>query len=138
LRRTTASAIYNKSFSSDRNWSNAFVWGQNHTDENRTNAFLFETNYQFQKNTIFGRLEQVQKSGHELVLDHEDESKVFQVGAYSLGYVRDLVKDKGIDVGLGGQATFNRNPPGLISYYGGQNHGGFQIFLRLRPSGMNH
>ncbi len=70
--------------------------GQNHTD-----AFLFETNYQFQKNTILGRLKQVQKSGHEFVLDHDDEGKVFQVGAYSFGYVRDLVKDKGIYVRLG-------------------------------------
>ncbi|MDQ3749319.1 MAG: hypothetical protein M3367_09970 [Acidobacteriota bacterium] len=65
-------------------------------------------------------MEQVQKSEYEFILDylvlnHDDEGKVFQAGAYSLRYVRDLVKDKGIDVGLGGQATFNRNPSGLIS-----------------------
>ncbi len=137
LRRTTASAIYNRNFSGDRNFSGTFVWGRNHTDENRTNAFLFEGNYQFQKNNIFARLEQVQKSGHELALEnHDDEHRVFLVGAYSVGYVRDLIKDKGIDIGLGAQATYNRNPAGLIPYYGGQNHGGFQIFLRLRPSKM--
>jgi hypothetical protein len=68
LRRTTASAIYNKSFSENRNWSNTFVWGQNHSDEGRTNALLFESNYEFFKNSIFGRAEQVQKNAHELAL----------------------------------------------------------------------
>ncbi len=138
-RRTTASAIYNKNLANDRNWSNAFVWGQNHDDEGRTNAFLFESNYQFQKNTIFGRFEEVQKSAHELVLEdpiyaHQN----FLVGALSVGYIRDIVKDKGIDVGLGAMATYNHNPAAIAPVYGGTNHGGFQIFMRFRPSRMQH
>lgn len=138
-RRTTASAIYNKNFTGDRNWSNAFVWGQNHDDEGRTNAFLFESNYQFQKNTIFGRAEEVQKSAHELVLEDEIyHGRNFLVGAYSVGYIRDIVKDKGIDVGLGAMATFNHNPASIAPVYGGTNHGGFQIFMRFRPSRMQH
>lgn len=136
--RTTASLIYNKHFQNDRNWANTFVWGQNDDDGERTNAFLYESNYQFQKNSIFGRAERVQKSGHELVLDHADEHKIFNVGLYSLGYVRDLMKDKGIDVGLGAQATLYTNPQTLNSIYGGDKHGGFQIFLRFRASRMNH
>ena len=136
-RRTTASAIYNKNFRNDRNWSNAFVWGQNHDDEGRTNSFLFESNYQFQKNTIFGRFEEVQKSAHELVLEDEIyHGQNFLVGAYSVGYIRDIVKDKGIDVGLGAMATFNHNPAAIAPVYGGTNHGGFQIFTRFRPSRM--
>ncbi len=137
-RRTTASAIYNKNFTRDRNWANTFVWGQNNDDGERTNAFLFESNYQFQKNSIFGRVERVQKSGHELVLDHIYEDKIFNVGLYSIGYVRDLVKDKGIDVGLGAQATLYTNPATLNPIYGGAKHGGFQIFMRFRPSRMQH
>ena len=138
-RRTTASAIYNKNLTNDRNWSNAFVWGQNHDDEGRTNAFLFESNYQFQKNTIFGRFEEVQKSAHELVLeDPIYHGRNFLVGAFSVGYIRDLVKDKGIDVGLGAMATYNHNPAAIASVYGGTNHGGFQVFMRFRPSRMNH
>ncbi|MBA2621000.1 MAG: hypothetical protein H0U87_07355 [Acidobacteria bacterium] len=137
-RRTTASAIYNKNLTNDRNWANTFVWGQNNDDGEFTNAFLFESNYQFQKNSIFGRVERVQKSGHELVLDHAREHEIFNVGLYSLGYVRDLIKDKGIDVGLGAQATFYTNPSTLNQIYGGNKHGGFQLFLRFRPSRMNH
>lgn len=137
-RRTTASAIYNKKLGGDRNWANSFVWGQNHDNEGRMNAFLFETNYQFQKNSIFSRLEQVQKSGHELVLPDVFEHQNFWVGVYSLGYIRDLIKDKGIDVGLGAQVTLYTNPPALNAIYGNTTHGGFQIFLRFRPSRMNH
>ncbi|MCD9189341.1 MAG: hypothetical protein LUM44_23190 [Pyrinomonadaceae bacterium] len=136
LRRTTASAIFNKKFADDRNFSSSFIWGQNYAEREYTNSFLFESNYQFQKNLIFGRLERVQKSGHELVLDETDEHGIYNVGAYSLGYVRDIVRDKGIDLGIGGQATLYQNPSSLIPYYGGTNHGGFQFFLRFRPSLM--
>lgn len=138
-RRTTASAIYNKQFGADKNLASSFVWGQNYENGERTNAFLFESNYDFtEKNAVFGRFERVQKSGHELVLDAADEHKIFNVGAYSLGFVRDVVKNKGMDVGLGGMLTINQNPASLNAYYGGTTHGGFQVFLRFRPSKMNH
>lgn len=138
LRRTTASAIYNKKFSGGRNWANSFVWGQNYGNGERTNAFLYESDFQFQKNSIFGRVERVQKSGHELVLDEADEHALFWVGSYSIGYVRELYETKNLNVGLGAQATFYQNPTGLVPYYGGTNHQSWQIFLRLRTSQMSH
>lgn len=134
LRKTTASAIYNKTFSNNKNWANSFVWGQNATHESRTNAFLYESNYDFGKNAIFGRLEQVQKNAHELVLEAPHPEGNFWVGAYSVGYLREIVKDKGIDVGLGGMATFNTNPASIAPFYGGTKHGGWQVFMRFRPS----
>ncbi|MGI8469875.1 MAG: TonB-dependent receptor domain-containing protein [Pyrinomonadaceae bacterium] len=138
-RRTTASAIYNKNFGNDRNWANSFVWGQKtNVDYKHDNAFLYETNYQFQKNAVFSRLEWVQKNSHELALVNPHPPGIHWVGAYSAGYMRDLIRDKGIDVGLGAQATLYRNSPVFSSYYGGQTHGGFQIFMRFRPSRMNH
>ncbi len=136
LRRTTASAIYNKTFSADKNWANSFVWGQNYGNGERSNAFLFESNYQFQKNSIFGRMEVVEKSGHELALDEIDEHNLYNVGAYSLGYVREIYQDKNLNVGLGAQFTINANPASLDSYYGGTTHGGWQIFMRFRPSAI--
>ncbi|NOT46687.1 MAG: hypothetical protein HOP17_02910 [Acidobacteria bacterium] len=140
LRRTTASAIYNKQFSDTRNWASTFVWGQNYKEGEFTNSFLFESDYTFGKNSIFGRVERVQKDGHELVIPNSDplHDGVFWVGAYSLGYVRDIVKDKGIDIGLGGMLTANSNPSALTPYYGGTTHGGWQLFVRLRPSKMKH
>jgi hypothetical protein len=140
MQRTTASAIYNKAFSESKNWASTFVWGQNYKEGHATNSFLFESDYSFGKNAIFGRLERVQKDGHELVIPHKDpiHEDVFWLGAYSIGYVRDIVKNKGIDVGLGGMATFNSNPAALTSYYGGTRHSGYQFFLRFRPSKMKH
>lgn len=140
LRRTTASAIYSKKFSETKNWASTFVWGQNYKEGHATNSFLFESDYTFGKNSIFGRVEQVQKDGHELVLEHDDplHEGVFWLGSYSLGYVRDIVKDKGLDVGLGGMLTANSNPSALTPYYGGKTHGGWQLFVRIRPSRLKH
>ncbi|MEP7076793.1 MAG: sulfocyanin-like copper-binding protein [Acidobacteriota bacterium] len=138
LQKTTASAIYNKPFGDDRNWASTFVWGQNYANQETTNSFLFESNFDFYKNAVFGRIERVQKSGHDLVLDPPDEDRIFWLGSYSLGYVRDLVKGKDIDVGLGGMLTFNSNPSTLTAYYGGTVHTGFQMFLRFRASKMKH
>jgi hypothetical protein len=138
LRRTTASAIYNKQFGDEKNWASTFAWGQNYGNGERSNSFLFESNYDFYKNAVFGRIERVQKSGHELVLDPVDENKMFWVGAYSLGYLRDIVKDKRIDIGMGAMFTANTNPSSLNTYYGGTTHGGWQVFLRFRPSKMKH
>ena len=138
LRRTTASAIYNKAFDENKNWSNTFVWGRNSSDQGNSNSFLFESNYEFYKNSIFGRLEQVEKNAHELVLEPPHPEGNFLVGAYSIGYLREIVKGKKLDVGLGGIATFNTNPSSIASFYGGTKHSGWQIFLRIRPSKMNH
>lgn len=138
LRRATASVIYNKNFSETKNWANAFVWGQNYGNGERTNAFLFESDFTWRKNSVFGRAERVQKSGHELVLDAIDENKIFWVGAYSIGYLREIYKGEYLNVGLGAQASFFQNPNGLVPYYGGTNHRGWQIFLRFRPSLMKH
>lgn len=140
MHRTTASMIYNKNFSEEKNWANTFVWGNNYKEDKATNAFLFESDFTFGKNAVFGRIERVQKDGHELVIPHSDpiHDDTFWVGAYSIGYIRDIVKDKGIDVGLGGMATFNTNPAALVPYYGGTKHSGFQFYLRFRPSKMKH
>jgi hypothetical protein len=134
IRRTTASAIYNKVFGKDRNWSSTFVWGRNISDEGNGNSFLFESNYEFDKNAVFGRLEQVQKNAHELVLEAPHPEGNLLVGAYSVGYLREIVRDKGLDVGIGGMATFNTNPSSIRAFYGGTTHAGWQFYVRLRPS----
>ncbi len=139
IHRTTASAIYNLPLGRDTNWSNSFVWGQNNaTEEGKTQSFLIESNYQRGRNTVYFRWERVQKSGHELVLKPFDESEIFPVSGYSLGYVRDLSHGNGIDVGLGTQFTINDRPDSLDRYYGDDLGYAFQFFLRIRPSQHSH
>jgi len=133
--RTTASLIYNLPLGNDSNWSNSFVWGQNNdTGQGKTQSFLVESDYQRGRDTVYFRWERVQKSGHELVLKPFDESEIFPVSGYSLGYVRDLSHGNGIDIGLGTQFTINDSPDSLDRYYGDDLGYAFQFFLRIRPS----
>lgn len=134
LRRTTASAIYNKKLDENRNWASTLVWGQNYANGERSNSFLFESNYDVLKNSVFGRFETVKKSGHDLVLTPPLDHSEFWVTKFSAGYIRDLVQGKGLDVGLGGMLTWNHNPAPLSGVYGGTDHGGWQVYMRFRPS----
>src|ERR1700730_17517887 len=137
--RTTASAIYNLPLGHDTNWSNSFVWGQNdNTGEGKTQSILLESNYQRGRDTVYGRWERVEKSGHELALRPVDLGRIFPVNAVTLGYVRDLSHGDKIDIGLGGQFTLNVWPDGLDRYYGEGVGYGFQVFLRIRPSLHSH
>ena len=127
--RTTASAIYNMPLGPDRNWSSSFVWGQNNdTGEGKTQSFLVESNYQRGRDTVYGRWELVEKSGHELALNPSDQEKIFTVNALTAGYVHDFSHGNKIDIGLGGQFTLNVWPSGLDRYYGDGVGYGFQFF----------
>jgi hypothetical protein len=133
--RTTVSVIYNLPLGHDSNWSNSFVWGQNHdTGEGKTQSFLIESNYQRGRNTIYLRWERVEKSGHELVLNPAADTRIFPVSAYTVGYVRDLSHGNGLDIGLGTQFTINGRPDTLDRYYGDGLGYAFEFFLRIRPS----
>jgi hypothetical protein len=80
----------------------------------------------------------VEKSGHELVLKPQDESHIFPVSGYTVGYVRDLSHGNGLDIGLGTQFTINGRPDTLDRYYGDDLGYAFQFFLRIRPSLQGH
>ena len=137
--RTTASVIYNRRLSWDSNWSSTFVWGQNHdTGEGKTQSFLIESDYQRGRDTVYARWERVEKSGHELVLARTDESRIFPVSGYTIGYIRDLSHGNDIDIGLGTQFTINDRPDRLDRYYGDDLGYAFEFFLRIRPSLHSH
>jgi hypothetical protein len=149
VHRTSASLVYNKPLGPDANWATTAVWGQNEESDTRqkSNSYLVETNYQRGANAWYARAELVQKSGHELVLQTPAlGERLFDVGGYTIGYVRDLNHPSasrvpggaGIDVGLGAQITVNSKPSGLDPFYGSGTPVGFEIFLRIRPSRMDH
>jgi hypothetical protein len=133
-RRTAASAIYNKHYDDEHNWATTLLWGQNYANLERTNAFLAESNYDFNKNAVFGRFETAQKSAHELVLPKVFGDQVFTVSKISVGYIRDIAQNTALDIGIGGMLTANFNPRTLSPLYGGTSHTGWQLFMRFRPS----
>jgi hypothetical protein len=138
--RTTASVIYNLPLGRDSNWANTFVWGQNHdtAGQGKTQSFLVESDYQRGRDTVYFRWERVEKSGEELVLNAAANTRIFPVGAYTLGYVRDLSHGNGLDIGLGTQFTINNRPDTLDRYYGKDLGYAFEFFLRIRPSLHTH
>jgi hypothetical protein len=134
LRKTTASAVYNKKLDEDHNWASTFVLGQNYANGDHLNSFLLESNYDFFRTAVFGRFETVKKTGHDLVLDPPVDRGQFWLDILSVGYIRDIARSKGLDIGLGAMATLDHNPSSLKPVYGGTTHGGWQVFMRFRPS----
>ena len=123
----------------DANWANTFVWGQNDdTHEGKTQSFLLESDFQRGRDTFYTRLERVEKSGHELVLNGADLAKIFPIYAASFGYVHDFTHGDGVDLGLGAQFTVDHRANELDRYYGDEIGYGLEVFLRIRPSLHRH
>lgn len=136
VHRTTASWVHNKPLGGDSNLQTAFVWGLNdNTIDGNGNSYLAEADYQRGVNTVFTRIENIQKSGNELVLPAPlNTSRKYDLGAYTVGYVRDLSHGKGIDTGVGFAVTADTKPAALDSIYGKGMPVSFELYFRLRPS----
>jgi hypothetical protein len=133
--RITASWLYDKPLVGDSNFTTALVWGQNNlATEGRTNSYLAEADYQRGRNTVFGRYENITKSGHELVLPTALEDGKYNLNALTAGYIRDVTHGTGIDTGIGAAVTLDTHPSSLNSVYGGGTPLGFEVFVRFRPS----
>ncbi len=134
--RVTASWLYNRPQGEDANVTTALVWGQNNlSTEGKTNSYLVEADFQRGRDTVFTRVENIQKSGHELQLPEEALlGRKFTLGAYTVGYVRDLTHGTGLDTGLGFAVTADTHPSALNADYGTGAPFSFQVYLRLRPS----
>ena len=68
-----------------------------------------------------------------MLQDPADESRIFPVSGYTLGYIRDLSHGNGLDIGLGTQFTINDRPGSLDRYYGNDMGCGFSIFSAHSP-----
>ena len=135
--RTTASWLYNRPLGSDSNFTTTLTYGRNHlSSSGDSDAYLAEALLQFGADSVFTRLESVQKTGGELDLGETLQDRKFNVGAYTLGYLHDLSHNKGIDVGVGGTVTVNTKPGALDDAYGRGTPVSFQIMFRFRPSRM--
>ena len=124
--RSTASLHY-----SSGGWSSSLIWGRNHKTATRSNgnSFALESVAPAgRKNFITGRIELVDKD--------ELFDVPFRIGAYTLGYTRDVDLIRFAQTGIGANVTAYTFPSAIKPYYGSRPFGvNMYLRFRLRPGG---
>jgi hypothetical protein len=118
-----------------RRWSGAAVYGANIAAgaSRWSNSVLLEGGLELDRaNTVFGRVEYVQKSSLDLALP--STAAVYDLGAVSAGYVRSLGYPAGMVLGVGARGTVNVVPPALRDAYGSRFPLGAAVYISVRPS----
>lgn len=140
MHRVTASALHGIPLGRDGQVSSVVVWGANEHSSTRdfTHSLTAESEAILDDdNTALARVEWVQKTAEDLVLDAPPSSfpssQVFNVGAISIGYIREILRARGATLGIGAMGTLNFVPAELENSYGARNPKGILIFARLRP-----
>ena len=135
--KTTASAIYSKTFSDNSMINATALWGLNkQKDHDGENAALAEAAFRKKRTALYTRYEFTEKSAEELVLsDAFDEHDVFNVHALTLGANYDILKIGKLNLAGGGQWSIYKSASALNTIYGNSPMS-FQIYLRLYPELM--
>jgi hypothetical protein len=134
--RQTASVEYNHPLAVG-NWATSLVWGRVHevATTTRLNGYLLESTLNFlRRDYVFTRMELVDKNE---LFPEAATHPAYRIGAYTFGGVRDLVRTRAWQLGLGGDVTFYSKPGVLDAAYG-VHPVSFQIFLRVRPGLAGH
>jgi hypothetical protein len=133
-RRTTASLMYVLPRQDGGFWAATFAYGRNSSRAVTSDSFLLETSLNLaQRNTLFARLEHVQKPGEDLnVLP---EQRLFGVSQFTFGAVHDFTPRRAYQTGIGAAVTLNVFPNALESVYGNSPMG-YWVFFRVRPAPM--
>ena len=134
VRRTSASLTWNRPVEIGH-WQTTFAWGRNDPFEGQvTDAFLLESALSFGRNTVFGRVERVDKD-ELFAADHHHpvHDEVVTVGKLSLGAYRTLpVGGNALD--LGGLVSGYALPDAIQPAYGGEPTS-FMLFARFNLGG---
>ena len=118
-------------------WSGAAIYGANVVTgaSQWSNSALLEGSVDLDRaNTVFGRVEYVQKSGLDLALP--STAAVYDLGEISGGYARTLRAAAGMVLAAGARGTVNMVPAALRDAYGSRLPLGGAVFVSLRPGGV--
>jgi hypothetical protein len=133
-RRSTFSATYNAPRKDGGFLAATFGFGNNSTNRINSDSYLLEADLNLaNRNTIFGRVEYVNKLGEELNL--APMNKKFGVSELTLGFVHDITPNRPYQTGIGASVTFNPHPSELDNLYGSSPMG-YWLFVRIRPAPM--
>jgi hypothetical protein len=136
VRRTTASIAYNLPLGTERNWQSVVAWGRNQPSGGEharaTDAWLLESALQWNRWTVFGRLENVDKD--ELFGDAHGSDplagRVFNVTKASLGGYRTFALGRWA-WDFGGLLSSYALPTAIQPVYG-SNPYSYMVFARVR------
>ena len=137
--RVTASVEYTKPMNG-ASWASSLIWGRTHNTATlrNLNSYLAESVLPVtRRNFITGRFELVDKD--ELFANEPDLEQrldtlygsTFRIGAYTLGYTRDIDLFHSVETGIGANFTAYSLPAAIKPYYGSRPVGG-NIFVRFR------
>jgi hypothetical protein len=140
--RMTASLSYSRPMAGGA-WSSSLIWGRDHSTATfrNTNAYLAESVVPIRrKNRITGRFEMVDKD--DLFSDQPDLAQqidvlygsTFRIGAYTIGYTRDIEVFRHVQTGVGANFSAYSLPDAIKGYYGDHPVGG-NVFVRFRLRG---
>ena len=136
--RLVGSAMYGRRLSDDAQWATTFIYGANKEQSWSGSALLESEAVLDRRNTVFARVELVQKSGADLSLRAVPAERLFNTGTASLGYIREFARGQGVTLGVGASGTVNVVPSALESTYGSRTPLGAMVFVRLRPYHSKH
>jgi hypothetical protein len=143
--RVVASLQHGARFGRDGQWATTFVYGANaYEGQSRlSNSALLESELVLNRsNTLFARAELVEKSADDLALTDSVStagaapfvgSQRFNVGSFSIGYIREMVHGHGVTLGIGGEGILSAVPASIEPFYGSRTPVAGLVFLRLRP-----
>jgi hypothetical protein len=137
--RTTASLHYTRPMQGAA-WSSSLIWGRNHSTATfrNLNSYLAESALPIhRRNWITGRWEMVDKD--DLFSNQPDlvqqldvlYGSTFRIGAYTVGYTRDVEVFRYVETGVGVNFSAYSLPDAIKPYYGNHPVGG-NIFVRFR------
>ncbi|HYU08886.1 MAG TPA: hypothetical protein VEK77_05840 [Gemmatimonadales bacterium] len=138
VHRITASVLHGGKLGTNGQIATSLIWGANRHSGKTTHSALAESEAALDRsNTLFARLEIVQKTAADLVLPTGPggfaPESTFTVKSLSLGYIREIVHSRDATLGLGFQGTVNMLPSALDPLYGSRTPLGGLVFVRLRP-----
>jgi len=135
MHRASASVLHGTTLGANGQWSTSLIYGANsHPGHDVSQSLLVESEAVFNaRHSVFGRAEVVQKSAEDLVLPTSVNADHFNVGAVSLGYIREIARFGSGTLGLGAMGTLNVVPSSLSAAYGSRAPLGAMLLVRVRP-----
>jgi hypothetical protein len=137
--RTTASLEYSKPRAGG-SWSSSLIWGRVHRSytKRNLNSYTMESVLPIRrKNFVTGRMELVDKdelfAGQPQIEAFLDTfyGSTFRIGAYTIGYTRDIDIFRSVETGVGANVEAYSLPSIIKPYYGDHAIGG-NVFVRFR------